>query len=91
MDNFSAADIAEQKEILVQNGTVCLKCGSLNKDLVREDGSRVLKEAPGKVIVCDECKGMETGYKFAISTGADMKVRFTSPLEAGFMPVEDEE
>lgn len=91
MDNLSAAEIAEQKEILVQNGTLCLKCGSLNEDLVREDGSRVLKEAPGKATVCDKCKGMDTGYGFAVSTGSGMKVRFTSPLEAGFIPVEDEE
>lgn len=91
MNNLSTAEIAEQKEILVQNGTLCLKCGSLNEALVREDGSRVLKEAQGKVMTCDKCKGMDTGYEFAVSTGADMKVRFISPLEDGFMPVEDEE
>lgn len=51
--------------------------------------NRVLKEAPSKVIVWDKCKGMNTGYGF--DGVENNEVIYKSPLEDGFIPVEEAE
>lgn len=82
-------DDLHQEQLLKENGTLCYICGCMNEDLV-EEGSRLLKESQGKPYICDMCKSaMDTGYKMDVIENNE--VVFTSLLEDGFMPVEDEE
>lgn len=86
---LSGVEIKEQEEILTQNGTVCMKCGELFEDLIQGDGTKVLKQAPGKPRMCNKCKCLDTGYTVDVTN--DNEVIYKSPLEDGFMPVESED
>lgn len=82
-------DDLHQEQLLKENGTLCYRCGCMNEDLV-EEGSRLLKESPGKPYICSVCKMvMDTGYTPDVIENNE--VVFTSLLEDGFMPVEDKE
>lgn len=81
-------DDLHQEQLLIENGTLCYRCGGMNEELV-EEGSRLLKESPGKPYICDICKSvMDTGYKMDVIENNE--VVFTSLLEDGFIPVESE-
>ena len=40
---------------LIENGTLCSKCGELNVNLIGED--KILKTPSGRKYICDKCTG----------------------------------
>ena len=40
---------------LIENGTLCSKCGELNVNLIGED--KILKTPSGEIYICEKCIG----------------------------------
>ena len=55
MDSGMGIDDKNQELELVENGTLCSKCGELNVNLIGEDN--ILKTPTGNKYICDKCIG----------------------------------
>lgn len=47
-------DDRNQYNELIENGTLCSKCGELNQNLIGTD--KILKTAPGTLYICSKCE-----------------------------------
>lgn len=52
---IASIDDKNQELELVENGTLCSKCGELNVNLIGED--KILKTPSGERYICDKCIG----------------------------------
>lgn len=48
-------DDRNQYNELIENGTLCSKCGELNQNLIGKD--LILNTPPGKPYICPKCEG----------------------------------
>ena len=55
MDSVMSIDEKNQELELIENGTLCSKCGELNINLIGED--KILKTPSGERYICDKCIG----------------------------------
>ena len=55
MDSVMSIDDKNQELELIENGTLCSKCGELNINLIGED--KILKTPSGERYICDKCIG----------------------------------
>lgn len=54
-NDFLEIDDMNQENELIENGTLCSKCGELNINLIGED--KILKTPSGRRYICGKCTG----------------------------------
>ena len=55
MDSVMSIDDKNQELELIENGTLCSRCGELNENLISDDN--ILKAPSGERYICAKCIG----------------------------------